>query len=72
MSGGRAAEAVTTALRQTAVDLGAATTYGDGRIDAPAAYGFLQEALQFELRVDNDGGSSSNNFCFISTAGHVY
>ncbi|MCG6917134.1 MAG: S8 family serine peptidase [Deltaproteobacteria bacterium] len=72
MSGGRTAAAVTTSLRQTAVALGAATTYGDGRIDAFAAYGFLQGALQFELRVDNDGGSSSNNFCFISTAGHGY
>jgi hypothetical protein len=70
MSGGRTAAAVTTALRQTAVGLGAATTYGAGRIDALAAHGFLQGTLQFELRVDNDGGGSSNNFCFIGTAAH--
>jgi hypothetical protein len=75
MSGGRTAAAVTTALRQTAVDLGTAgrdTTYGYGRIDALAAYGFLQGALQFELRVDDDGGGGSDNFCFISTAAHGY
>ena len=72
MSGGRTAAAVTTALRQTAVGLGAATTYGAGRIDALAAYGFLQGALQFELRVDDDGGGGSDNFCFISTAAHGY
>jgi len=75
MSGGRTAAAVTTALRQTAVDLGAAgrdTTYGYGRIDALAAYGFLQGALQFELRVDDNGGGGSDNFCFISAAAHGY
>ncbi len=75
MSGGRTAAAVTTALRQTAVDLGTAgrdTTYGYGRIDALAAYGFLLGALQFELRVDDDGGGGSDNFCFISTAAHGY
>ena len=70
MSGGRTAAAVTTALRQTAVDLGAVTTYGAGRIDAFAAHGFLQGALQFELQVDDDGGGGSDNFCFITTAGH--
>jgi subtilisin family serine protease len=74
MSGGRTASAARTALRQTAVDLGTAgidTTYGYGRIDALAAYGFLQGALQFELRVDDDdGGGGSDNFCFISTAAH--
>jgi hypothetical protein len=75
MSGGRTAAAVTTALRQTAVDLGTAgrdTTYGYGRIDALAAYGFLLGALQFELRVDDDGGGGSDNFCFISTAARGY
>ena len=72
MSGGRTAAAVTTALNQTAVGLGATTTYGAGRIDALAAHGFLQGALQFELRVDDDGGGSSNNFCFIATAAHGY
>jgi len=72
MSGGRTAAAVTTALRQTAVGLGAATTYGAGRIDALAAHGFLQGTLQFELRVDDDGGGSSDNFCFIATAAHGY
>jgi subtilisin family serine protease len=72
MSGGRTAAAVTTALRQTAVGLGAATTYGAGRIDAFAAQGFLQGKLQFELRVDNDNGGSSNNFCFIATAADGY
>jgi len=70
MSGGRTAAAATTALRQTAVGLGAATTYGAGRIDAFAAFGFLQGALQFELRVDDDGGGGSDNFCFIATATH--
>jgi hypothetical protein len=68
MSGGRTAAAVTTALRLTAVGLGAATTYGAGRIDALAAHGFLQGALQFQLRSDDDGGGSDNNFCFIATA----
>jgi len=76
MSGGRTAAAVTTTLRQTAVDLGPGgrdSTYGYGRIDALAAYGFLQGALQFELRVDDDGGGgSSSNFCFIATAAHGY
>ncbi len=75
MSGGRTASAARTALRQTAVDLGAAgsdTTFGAGRIDALAAYGFLQGALQFELRVDDDSGGGSDNFCFISTAVHGY
>jgi subtilisin family serine protease len=70
MSGGRTAAAVTTALRLTAVGLGAATTYGAGRIDALAAHGFLQGALQFQLRSDDDGGGSDNNFCFIATAAH--
>jgi hypothetical protein len=73
MSGGRTASAVRFALRQTAADLGAAgsdTTFGAGRIDALAAYGFLQGALQFELRVDDDGGGGNDNFCFISTAAH--
>ena len=62
-------------MSQTAVDLGTAgrdTTYGYGRIDALAAYGFLQGALQFELRVDDDGGGGSDNFCFISTAARGY
>jgi subtilisin family serine protease len=72
MSGGRTAAAVTTALRQTAVDLGAVTTYGAGRIDAFAAHGFLQGAVQFELQVDDDGGGGSDSFCFITTAGHAY
>ena len=75
MSGGRTATAARTALRQTAVDLGAAgsdTTFGAGRIDALAAYGYLQGALQFELRVDDDGGGGSDNFCFIATAAHGY
>jgi len=75
MGGGRTASAVRVALSQTAVDLGSAgrdTTYGYGRIDALAAYGFLQGALQFGLRVDDDGGSGSDNFCFISTAARGY
>jgi hypothetical protein len=75
MSGGRTAAAVRTALRQTSVDLGAVgadTTFGAGRIDALAAHGFLQGALQFELRVDDDSGGGSDNFCFISTAAHSY
>jgi len=71
MSGGRTAAAVITALRQTAVSLGAANTYyGAGRIDALAAHGFLQGALQFQLRSNDDGGGSDNNFCFIATAAH--
>ena len=73
MSGGRTAAAVTASLRQNAVDLGPAgrdTTYGYGRIDSLAAYGFLQGALQFELRVDDDGGGGNDNFCFIATAAH--
>ena len=71
MSGGKTSSAVMTALRQTGVDLGPAgrdTTYGYGRIDAFAAYGFLQGAIQFEVRVDDNGGSGNDNFCFISTA----
>jgi hypothetical protein len=75
MSGGRTAAAARDALRQTAVDLGPAgrdNTYGYGRIDALAAHGFLQGALQFELRVDDDGGGSSSNFCFIATAAQDY
>jgi hypothetical protein len=76
MSGGRTASAVRTALRRTAVDLGPGgrdSTYGYGRIDALAAHGFLEGALQFELRVDDDdGGGSSNDFCFIATAAHDY
>ena len=73
MSGGRTASAVRAALSQTAVDLGPAgrdTDYGYGRIDALAANAFLERSLQFSLLVDDDGGSGTDNFCFISTAAH--
>jgi len=73
MSGGRTASAVRVALRQTAVDLGAAerdTTYGYGRIDALAANAFLEGLIQFNLQVDDDGGGWSDNFCFIAAAAH--
>jgi subtilisin family serine protease len=75
MSEGRTSSAAMAALRQTAVDLGPAgrdTTYGYGRTDTLAAYGLLQGSLQFEVRVDDDGGSGNDNFCFISTAAYGY
>jgi hypothetical protein len=70
MSGGRTAAAVATALKQSAVDLGAAgtdTTFGAGRIDAFAAHGFLQGALQFRLLVGEDGDRNDDDFCFIAS-----
>ena len=73
MSGGATANAAATALKQGAVDLGAAgtdTTYGAGRIDALAAYGFLQGALQFDLQVDDNNDNSDDDFCFIGTAAY--
>jgi subtilisin family serine protease len=72
MSSGASANAAATALKQSAVDLGAAgtdTTFGAGRIDALAAYGFLQGALQFSLQVDNND-SSDDDFCFIGSAAY--
>jgi len=72
MSAGTSANGAATALKQGAVDLGAAgtdTTYGAGRIDALAAYGFLQGALQFNLQVDNND-NGDDDFCFIATAAY--
>ena len=73
MEGGRTASAARVALIQTAVDLGAAgrdRTYGAGRINAIAANAFLMGTLQFELRVDDNGGGGDDSFCFIATAGY--
>jgi subtilisin family serine protease len=73
MSGGRTASAASFALRQTASDLGPVgrdTTYGYGRINALAANAFLEGLIQFSLRVDDDGGGGSDNFCFIAAAAH--
>ena len=72
MSMGASANGAAVAIKQSAVDLGAAgtdTTYGEGRIDALAAYAFIQGALQFNLQVDNND-SSDDDFCFISTAAY--
>ncbi len=70
MSGGRTAAAVATSLKQSAVDLGAASTFGEGRIDAFAAYGFLGGALQFRLLVGDDDDDDDDDFCFIATAAY--
>jgi len=72
MSAGISANGAATALKQSAVDLGAAGTdftYGEGRIDALRAYAFIQGALQFNLQVD-DNDNGDDDFCFIATAAY--